>query len=294
MGIFDLKDRLGLVQIDNLWIGNIDGYQFSALDTVKGLKVSYVNFVFNQSLSNAMRIQIQKATRLLVVPKTLMKANDAISIMINYQVRGNVEEYVDKIIGLLHKATEEFMSLELNQYTECFLCGKVNDEDADLQIYEEFVVPMHNNCLTQYNTFIVEQKKLEDKRVKLLPISILYAIIGAVIGVIPSVITMVVLEIISVWLFMLIPIAAFYGYKLGRAPLRKYTTVIISIVSLVVVLAMQIIYWQVDAVAKGYNNFAHSLRYEENMKIFLDNLWKAVLFTGLGILLSWQIITKKK
>lgn len=294
MGVYDLTEKLELTYQNFIHYGKVEGYYYSSLDTKIGAKVTVFNFTFRQSLDNQIRVKIQKAIKVITLLKSALRPNDTISIVINYLVKEGKEEYANKAVDILNTAVNTFKELNLKQYESCVLCAKETEEEVSLQIFKDYVVPMHKQCHDKYNDYLQSQKAQEDARVKFLPASIFIAIIGAIVGLIPTIITILAFELIFVWLFALIPLAAFYGYKIGKAPVRKYTPIIIAIISFVVVLVSQVLFWHLDALAKGYNGFLHSLQFEENSQIFIGNMIKSLAFTALGLLISWRVINNKK
>lgn len=68
---------------------------------------------------------------------------------------------------------------------------------------------------------------------------IIGAVLGMIVGIIPSFYTVVSMEKIYVYLFALIPLAAYYGYKLLNGKLNKVATLVTVIVSILGVYVLE-------------------------------------------------------
>lgn len=245
-------------------------------------------------MSYETRVKIQFETKATVLLKTAINKDDTISIEIGYQVNGDKVKYIENAIDILNKAVAIFKSLNLTQIEDCIIYGKEKEEEVNLKVFSKFIVPMHESCQKQIEQAHMQNIAEENLRTKYLPINILYAILGVFVGSIPSLILMIVLDIISVCLFALIPLSAFYGYKLRNVPQRKYTMVIISIISFVIVFLMEIFYLQMIAVSGEFDGSSELFTVSERSRILLLNLLLTFLFTALGIVFAWSIIKRKK
>ena len=151
---------------------------------------------------------------------------------------------------------------------------------------------------TEFSFFqTVRRKNEEEKReiekenanIKRLPISIVLAFIGAVVGIIPSVISMFGFGYLFALLFAICPIASFFGYKLGKAPLRWYATLIAAVCSLVITALVVIGFGALIAQAA---NATLADAFNDPELGLTGLLAQALLFDGLGILCSLGVISK--
>ena len=115
------------------------------------------------------------------------------------------------------------------------------------------------------------------------------ALIGAVIGLIPSLISMFGFGYLIGILFALCPVASFFGYKLGKAPLRWYASVTAAVCSLIVT-ALSIIGFGALIAATANATLADAFRDPElGLGVLLA---QALFFDILGIAIAWGYITK--
>lgn len=120
-------------------------------------------------------------------------------------------------------------------------------------------------------------------------LSIVLSAVGAIIGLIPAVLVVYFTDTLYGLLFALPPIAAYFGYKLGKAPITKFTTVLVIIETLVVCALAIVIEYALVATALGVSLIeVISIPEAEFGKALLQVL----LFACIGIAVSWNIIRK--
>ena len=127
-------------------------------------------------------------------------------------------------------------------------------------------------------------------------LSILCALLGGLIGCIPSFLSIYFAEMIYGLLFALIPLAAYWGYKLGKGVMSRGVPFIIAPIALLdtaaLVLILEYIYAAQEFEGLGFSEFL-GLCYEYQIfgDIFLD--WIEVFaFCAIGIAIAWSAVSR--
>lgn len=122
---------------------------------------------------------------------------------------------------------------------------------------------------------------------------IIGAIIGSVIGAVPTVLLAVYGEIISGWLCALIPLGAYYGYKLLRGKLNKATLAVVIVVSLIMAPVTQFFVELFWSVKEGYGVFAVSDYLSYVFAVpgeVMPNMLLYLLFIAIGFVVVFRIV----
>jgi hypothetical protein len=292
MSIKELSSGLNLDKQNDGFIGEMNGYYYSAVQENRGsISMSLINFVFTESIDGKLKSQLAKTIKTSIQYKTLKNQKDTLSIMLPYKMLKSTEKYLEQCVKLVTKAIEFFKEHNMVQYKSCYFCNQEKEEELTMTLYGMFCVPIHVNCLNAYVNRAEAELKVRNEMTQNIPLSILLAIIGSIVAAIPNAIMMFSTNMIYVYLYMLIPLGAYFGYKLGKAPFKKYSTVIIIVLSLIIAVVMQLWYANTDAINKGWNSIFHAFEVQENLNVFLEDLGKSVLFLGLGVFACWKLIT---
>lgn len=122
------------------------------------------------------------------------------------------------------------------------------------------------------------------------------ALLGGLVGAIPNVLAAVLLERIFALLYALIPLAAYYGYKLCRGKMNKgalVCAIISSVINLFVVeLANQYIWVWMEYGAMEIGEYLVAFVVVLLEGELTANLLQGALFLGLGLWVSWRTITR--
>ncbi len=187
---------------------------------------------------------------------------------------------------------------EITPPTACPVCG---GGDCDVLVgMGQGCTPAHEHCLTD----ALEQSKLQaetSRKSGSYLAGVIGALLGGIVGCIPSVLSVIWAERVYAILFALIPLAAFYGYKLLGGRLNGAARWITIGVSLVMIYVMEFVF-----VVAGI-----MMEYEATLgdAMFLMSLaigemgWPAILweltqsagvsfvFLALGVWIAWQQIS---
>lgn len=275
--------------------GEMNDYHFSInLVPYGNATVWQVTMLLNKSLSADKQYDLRKALKIniqyqwLDITPTYQLC--AYNIILNMPLSKEKQiSYFNNLMTTLTKALEEE---EIKNGEECGLCGGTKpDELLEYSVYKGLYIKLHKSCI---DAAYEEQKReieKENKNLKRLPISIVLAFIGAVVGIIPSVISIFGFGWLFGLLFAICPVASFFGYKLGKAPLRWYATFIAAVSSLIVTTLLVLGYSYLIALAA---NVSLATVFADPELGIVGFLAQALLFDIIGIGCAWGYISKTR
>lgn len=139
------------------------------------------------------------------------------------------------------KATTEVVRLlkesGIRPQTSCPVCNGKNCDSFALmgQSYQ----PVHARCVNKYQDTVKEMAEKNELSGNYIT-GFIGAVLGGIIGTIPSTLTIWFAERIYAVLFALIPLCAYYGYKLLRGKMNKVCIAITFVVSIAAVYFIEI------------------------------------------------------
>lgn len=282
-----LNQLLGIQQAEDTLYGEYAGYRYSVNIINNGSVLMYqMSMLVNNTLDKDTVKSLQKEIKGTI-------SFSGIDQMIVLQILMNFPISKEKKKGyfnhLMEKLTEVLQQNNIENIESCGFCHLETEENTDWVVYRGLYVPAHASCVSSAYAEQQAAIEAEDANKKNLPISIVLCIVGAIIGILPGVLIM----LFSGWLFAiafaLSPVCAFFGYKLGKAPLRWYATLITVITCLVVSLVAVIGMYAGLAALSGmsFNAFI-----SDPDSGFAVTLLQVFLFTALGIAVAWGYIRR--
>ena len=154
-----------------------------------------------------------------------------------------------------------------------------------------------NGALVHEQSVKAKEKAEENQANGSYGLGLIGALLGMLAGVIPNLLTIIGMERIFSLLFALVPIAAFFGYKLFRGKMDKGAVVIVILVSLLGVLMIPYLEYVIDYIKYFGDSLGQSLQrafYEVTDAAFFrdhaGDLLKLLLFMALGVFISLGVI----
>lgn len=270
-------------EVEGGTIGTFNGFYFSKNYGQQGyFKGTFLNFSFKSKItSKDYRKAIKGARGFQLILREFMENADTLSVFLPKKYKE------EKLIAFLTTITKNFKHMGLQQHQVCATCG----EEADIIVRKGFAVRMHEECLHKYNesVIMVNRQQAQDGS---LPLSILLAVLGAVVGALPSLILILTIGYINAFLFALIPIASYYGYKMGKAPTGKISIILFVILSVIISVSLIVILYVVEATSVS-NTLIDYINVTPEVKAkFIQDILLAVLFSLIGVAIAWGAITK--
>lgn len=283
---FKLEERNG-----NL-VGEYQGYLYSYTK----YKVGYVNsdtlcVVVDGVTSLPVLKAIRKATKTTVFVDSYLTRGDTLFIILP---RKSKDKTMDDITYFLHFKETIFRVLReqnLLPLTKCVLCETEKEEEIFSTVHTTKFVKMHASCKKDYIAQVKQTVETEKSKNELVMGSVLLAIAGAVVGMIPLAFLLFATASYYGILYALVPLASFYGYKMGKAPRTKGTIVLVVVLSLIMVVAFEYLQWNMIATAEQIT-FAQLFAGEGVMEQAIQDFLFSLVFMAVGIWISWKYISK--
>lgn len=185
-------------------------------------------------------VQVEEATCPKEVERELRKLLKGCGKLVYIRNTGHLILQVKRPFGQaklyerLETATEGLLNalheMGVRPEEDCKICGAGGAEDCFVEDKSGYAV--HASCKQRQADRILAE--VEENEVNgNYALGALCALLGGVVGAIPSVLLLYFTGYISVWLYALIPLAAAFGYKLGKGVLNWAMPVIVAVVSLV-------------------------------------------------------------
>lgn len=214
-------------------------------------------------------------------------AGDGLSVAFRH---GNVCDFISSATQVLGQAG-------FYPSDTCRICGGGSCDAAAW--HKNAFGPVHNSCL-QLRLYEAQSNhaETEDSSANLLP-GLLGALLGMIVGTIPSFLTILLMGYIFAILFALMPVCAYYGYRLLGGRMKGKTPLIVSIVAAVagvfVLNFEQNMYYLMHDM--GYS-FARAMRLMQRVigepafwsETMSDSI-SCFIFAALGVLYAWRLIS---
>ncbi|MBU1094702.1 MAG: hypothetical protein KKH01_09620 [Firmicutes bacterium] len=271
----------GLSVTDGACTGKNEGYHYSIIEYRYDplIKQFCLIFAFDKKISKETFVKIRKVSG-FPIPRI-----ESVGLIDNAIVQPlKSKKANDKYYALLNKLTTVFNEEGLNNLEHCPFCG-LDDVDT-YKIIKGVKVGVHAACVKSFvekaDTYIQSEAKSTKHLIK----SLILAFIGAVVGLIPAAIVFDFGYFVGL-LYALIPLASFYGYKLGGGPKASYVPIVIAIFSAIVAPGYMYLLYSSFATTTGVP-FQEVISDPELG--FTSNLIMSLVFVAIGILISFRSI----
>jgi len=276
--------------------GNLIGEHQGYLYTYTKYKVGYTNVdalcvVFDGVTSLPVLKAIRKATKTTVFADSYLKRGDTLFVVLprKSKIKGMDDEtYFKHFKDTLFNALEEQKLLPI---TKCVLCEHEKEEELISIVHTDKYVKMHESCKRDYIKQIKQSIETEKSKNELVMGSVLFAILGAIIGMVPLAVLLFATASYYGILYALVPLASFYGYKLGKAPRTKGTIALVVVLSLIMVIAFEYLQWNMIASVEQIT-FAQLFAIEGVKEQAIEDFLFSLIFMAVGIWISWKHISK--
>lgn len=202
------------------------------------------------------------------------------------------EEKVNKVIENIYMFTSALRDLGITPQSKCIFCGlDKEDEEVVYENYNGLYLPQHLSCREKAKNIAVSKMNKDNANTKMYPLSIALASLGALLAAL--IINLLVIFVFDgtmyAIMYALVPIAAFFAYKLGKAPRNKKMVLYIILASIIGTLIIDFAFYSLAAAGL---NISFSEFISANSGAILKQEATTILFLGIGVWISWGIITK--
>jgi len=184
--------------------------------------------------------------------------------------------------------------------TDCVVCG-----DLDCDVLSKVggqLVPAHRHCLERQKhemTAQAEEKTNNPKTVQ----GLIGGLIGGLVGAIPAFIVLNIFHRFFFVLFALIPLAAYYGWKLFGGKVSRLTTVFVILYSILVSAAVDVLdthlilrglyeEWGMAGQIRLMDTVQYYFTPDVFFEFFARYTLMAVGAAIFGVFIAWGVITK--
>ncbi len=287
MKIHDLGDKLQMHFEDGVPTRIVEGYKVQLIEMKYQMaKIFVMAVATDKKITKELRKEINRVKgvrgfytlsaglvdNVVAIPVSALNKPDV--------VYGRVEAL---ILGL--------KSLGIHPLDYCPLCGEKDDLDSH-RIIGGMYVEVHDHCAKEFVSAASETVDTIKPNYSKLPGAILFALLMGFIGGLPAFLIYAFGNYFVGLLFAIIPFAAFWAYKKANGPKNWIAITIVSIIS-VIVPALYLI-WLYDSIAFTYLSmtFSQALSDSEFSTAFFSDLGMSVLFSVIGIWISWNYMYK--
>ena len=178
----------------------------------------------------------------------------------------------------------------------CAICG--GDGGDALAHYDGRPALVHMSCLRQWKD--AQQEALELKKQNSGHLrGVLGGLLGGVVGAVPALLALSFLDFYVGWLFALIPMGIYFGWKLFGGKLSRVTTIFTILYTLALALVVEVIdSWLILRGLFPYDQVTLLGTIEAYLDPALFAEWflaptlMALLFSAIGIFFAWRMISR--
>lgn len=240
----------------------------------------------NKAFTKALKTAIKKDTIKLITPKV---NGNHFRAQISVGVVAQLSAEIDRLMQIIEREARTF---GYTSPSTCAICGQ-SGVDA-YALHGNAYTTVHRHCAeAEVNT---KSAKIQDNQQNGSYFSgIIGVILGGIVGTLPSVFAAVFLNIISAWLCALIPLAAYWGYKLFKGKMNSFATVASLIVSVAMIPVMD---YFIESFMY-YANYGFLLSINEYIELFfsyqnefITAYIQSFVFVVIGMVVIFQQIRK--
>ncbi|PKK93585.1 MAG: hypothetical protein CVV61_03910 [Tenericutes bacterium HGW-Tenericutes-6] len=290
MKIEKAAEKLGFFKEKDTFVKRVGNYEFYLIKyKMNGsyVGVPMIAFASSKTIEKDQYKRILKAAGLRSAFKESILLNQN-AIIFGYGLKANDPIKMDE---RLRQFADALKTEDIYPLNYCPYCGKEEDTD-DLKNIDGILVPVHKACLSSYVEHVSEQLELSEKTNDHMLKSILLTVLFGFFGIIPSYIILSFTGFYSAWLFLIIPFAAFYGFKLGKAQKRSYVIFLIAAITMILAPAFMLFVYY-DAALFNEMSFVDFVTHEEVQAGFISDMIMTVVFSLIAVLVSWKTIFKQ-
>ncbi len=281
-----------MVVADSLAFGEFQSFPFTMNPHVRNNEVTSVTALFKVAgtLPNKVFSDLRKNLK----PLGSLAYQGTDKSMILFTCAGSDADLWNKLTMGFTQITQCFWANGIGVPQQCPLC---HNGGCDSLAFVGGYVPVHASCVQNQAYGAIAQAE-NNRQTGNYALGILGALLGALVGSIPTVLLMLFLHMISAWLYALIPLGAYYGYKLCKGKMVKGVVIpVVVILSLLMVMVVEltVTYISVGREYKWWMSVGEFLvRYFDAMSFgdIMMDIGMPLLFTALGIFISWDQIRR--
>lgn len=279
----------GMIVVDNMAFGELKGYPFTLLAVGSpNVRAMTVQFKLASRVPNKVFKSIRKT----------VKANGRLFYMNNSPLvvaltcSGPDNAVWDRLFAGMEGIVQGFMGAGISIPDTCPFCK--NGACDSLAYVGDGYVPVHKACCESQSFGTMEKAEANERSGHYIT-GIIGALLGGIVASIPTILLMWFAEMISAWLYALIPLGAYFGYRLFKGKMNRIVLPIVILVSVFMLFFVQQVMWFLVL----HEEFGFWPYINESIEYFfmlvptedmIVDLIKPAIFTVLGIVISYSVI----
>lgn len=293
MKLKDFAEVAGFQIIENKYIKDSNNFKITLVERQQG----YVNIILalvctSAPVSKEQLNSLKEAVGSKKIGYLDYKLKNVLAFNLDNLFGKVKNEKVANAIDLLDKWTELMPSLGILPQTKCIYCGlDKEDEEVVYTNYNGFYLPQHLSCREQAKQKVKEMIEEDNKNLTNLPISILLSTIGSFLAaLLINLVSMFLLDgTVYALMYIIIPFAAYFGYKLGKSPKSKVMLYTVIGTSYVGTFIVDLCFYALMASAENMSFGQFLTQYQSDI---LQSTFVSFAFLAIGIILAWKAINK--
>ena len=283
MKINEIAPLFGIENKDGMFLGKIKDFDVQLeLVQIGYFKFVYLIVLLNRPINKNELAQLNKQSKLSNRLERLVNA-DFISIVLSDLNRNNLSnEKKQSLVDKVHQTLLVLESLGFASPTTCMICHEDNGNEIvpifrAVGVHQSVLGLAHSECINKMVESEVSKIQNNNQNTKMIPVSGFLAILGSFLV---TLITFLVAVYGGLWLgllFALIPVAGYFGYKLGKAPLSTGASIFVLAESTIITTIMM--YFVIELVAIG-----QEVSIFEAIGLISSDIIIALIFYVVGVL----------
>lgn len=280
----------GMLVDGQMAFGEVKGYPFTI--TAKGNPVHSMTVSFKLASRLPKKVYKSAKKALQGSAKLFYFNNDP--LLVGLTCAGRDEGLFSRIFAAMDIVAQEFLEAGVGIPAQCPLCK--NGACDSLAYIGDGYVPVHKSCC-ESQSFGAMAEAEANQNAGYYWSGIIGAILGGTIATIPTILLMYFAELISAWLYALIPLGAYFGYRLLKGKMSRIVLPLVILISVAELFFVQQVMWYL-ALHDAYGIWPYisdSLRYFSlyvSTEDMLVDLIQPAIFTALGIFISYGQIRR--
>lgn len=273
----------GMLVSDNRAYGEMAGYPFVLRPAFRKAHTVSAVFLLAKPVKRAQRLQLQQ----MLKESGRVQVHGAKVTLIVCSRNDNIYERLMRGIQLL---TEGFQKAHVTVPDQCPFCHESNCDT--LAVADGFYVPAHQYCVNR-------SMQVEGKNGK--PVSaavggymgaLCMAILLAAAALLPNLISLWLLGRIYVWFYTLIPLGAYFGFRMGKGRMGHGVMPLVILLSLVGVAATQLMQQtaflhEASGAWPGIWESFQSFYLAHPLSETLESMIQPLVLTALGVFIAY-------
>ncbi|MFR1759784.1 MAG: hypothetical protein ACLSX2_08770 [Christensenellaceae bacterium] len=274
----------------NVFYGVVDGYPvMAALLGKEQIYAVTATFTVRQLPAGAQRKALLKA---LKAQAAVNQAQGRTAALTWQEKKGY---RLEEVVELLQAAAGTLKAHGVEEPEDrCPICGQ-GECDGYIRYDGRYEV-IHQRCISGMKAEAQQQAAANQGSYVL---GIVGALVGGLVGIIPTVLSIWLLERIWSLLYALIPLGAYYGYKLCGGKMNRAALATSIIVSILDVYVLQLVLLVIGLIVEYQCSMLESLQLLRSVigdgefwVSLTTNAWDSFLFLALGIWIAWSQISR--